>query len=66
MQGGGPEERDGKQDAQIFANISMDISHVTEYCLKFNIFGKLCVLARLKDVLHLVQDTVVPAGMFIN
>jgi len=31
-----PEERDGKQDAHIFANILMDISHVTEYLVKFD------------------------------
>ena len=31
-----PEERDGKQDVHIFANILIDISHVTEYLVKFN------------------------------
>ncbi len=51
-----PEERDGKQDAQIFANILMDISHVTEYLVKFNIFWK---KGCLEDVLYLV-----PAGCF--
>ena len=53
-----PEERDGKQDAQIFANIFMDISHVTEYLVKFNIFGK---KGRLKNVLHLVLAGCFPA-----